>query len=99
MVGKVLLYVSSVAGSGEIRAHQQRIRMVLESKKINFEEVDIASVDGSKETMRDLAKDPQALPPRIAYEDEKGNKEYVGDFEAFEEAVEDGTLQKFLKVA
>lgn len=97
--GKVFIYVSSVAGSGEIRGHQQRVRMILESKKMEFEEVDIASVEGSKEVMRELAQNPEALPPQFVYEDEKGRKEYLGDFDAFDEAVEEGMLEKFLKQA
>ena len=39
--------------------------MVLESKEINFEVIDIASSSDDKEKMRELAGDPTALPPQI----------------------------------
>ena len=51
--------------SVQIKKAQQKISMVLESKGINFEIVDIAASAEDKDKMRDLAGDPKALPPQI----------------------------------
>lgn len=40
--------------------------MILESKKIDFEEVDISTNSELKDKMRDIAGSPQAMPPQIA---------------------------------
>ena len=44
--------------------------MVLASKKIAYEEVDIASSEEAKNKMREIAQDPKALPPQIANGDQ-----------------------------
>ena len=40
--------------------------MVLESKGINIDVIDIAAAAEDKEKMRELVGDPTALPPQIA---------------------------------
>jgi len=67
--------------------------MVLESKGINFEIVDIAASAEDKDKMRELVGDPTALPPQIV-----NDGVYCGDFSAFETAVEDEQLETFLKL-
>ncbi|KAB0400518.1 hypothetical protein E2I00_017420 [Balaenoptera physalus] len=58
------------------------------------------SVTGSREIksqqseMRALAGNPKATPPQIVNGDQ-----YCGDYELFVEAVEQNTLQEFLKLA
>ena len=54
----------------QLKKHQQRIVMVLASKKIAYEEVDIASSEEAKNKMREIAQDPKALPPQIANGDQ-----------------------------
>ena len=49
----------------QIKKAQQKISMVLESKGINFEIVDIAASAEDKDKMRELVGDPTALPPQI----------------------------------
>ena len=49
----------------QIKKAQQKITMILESKGINFEVVDIAASAEDKEKMRGLVGDPTALPPQI----------------------------------
>ena len=40
--------------------------MVLESKKIDFTKVDIATSEDAKHKMREICGDPKALPPQLA---------------------------------
>ncbi|XP_057679123.1 SH3 domain-binding glutamic acid-rich-like protein 3 [Corythoichthys intestinalis] len=92
-MGKVNYYYSSVTGNLEMKKQQQRIEMILDSKKIDYERIDIAADDGAKAKMRELVGDPKALPPQICNGDQ-----YCGDFEKFEAAVESEELEAFLKL-
>ncbi|XP_073348356.1 SH3 domain-binding glutamic acid-rich-like protein 3 [Pagrus major] len=89
----ITVFVTSVSSSTEIKKHQQRISMVLDSKKIPHKDVDISADEDSKALMREIAGDKTALPPQIA----NGNV-YCGDYAAFEAAVEAEELEKFLKL-
>ena len=44
--------------------------MVLSSKNIEFESVDISTSEDAKKKMREIACDPKALPPQIANGDQ-----------------------------
>ena len=44
--------------------------MILEAKKIDFEQIDIAADASYKDKMRQLANNPTALPPQICNGDE-----------------------------
>lgn len=44
--------------------------MILESKKVSYKSIDIASCESSKERMRQLANDPKALPPQLCNGDQ-----------------------------
>jgi len=44
--------------------------MVLAGKKIPYEVVDVAASEDDKKKMRELIKDPKALPPQIFNEDQ-----------------------------
>lgn len=50
-----------------------------------------ASVDGAKDTMRANSGDPKMLPPQFFL-----GEKYLGNFEAFELAIEDEKLDVFL---
>lgn len=50
----------------QVRHRQQHIKMILESQKIPFEEVDISSSHDLLDKMREIAKNPKCLPPQIA---------------------------------
>mmetsp|Transcript_23032 Transcript_23032/g.60169 ORF Transcript_23032/g.60169 Transcript_23032/m.60169 type:complete len:99 (-) Transcript_23032:1296-1592(-) len=95
----VKVYYASVTGSQEMRKHQEKIFMIIDSKKVEYEKVDIASIDGAKDKMRALMGAAgvegaeRALPPQIFNEEA-----YCGNFEAFHLAVEDGELETFLKL-
>ncbi|XP_049445164.1 SH3 domain-binding glutamic acid-rich-like protein 3 isoform X2 [Epinephelus fuscoguttatus] len=59
------VFYSSVTGNLEMKKQQQRIEMVLDSKNIKYNYVDIAADENQKALMRKLAGDPKALPPQI----------------------------------
>ena len=67
--------------------------MVLDSKNIAHEVVDISSNEDAKNKMRTIVGDASALPPQIANGDQ-----YCGDYARFEEAVEEENLNAFLKL-
>ncbi|XP_077408234.1 SH3 domain-binding glutamic acid-rich-like protein 3 [Vanacampus margaritifer] len=89
----VKVFYTSVSSNLEIKKQQQRIFMVLESKKIDFARVDIAASESDKGRMRQIAGNPTALPPQISNGDA-----YCGDMIAFEAAVENEELDTFLKL-
>ncbi|XP_075258461.1 SH3 domain-binding glutamic acid-rich-like protein 3 [Convolutriloba macropyga] len=89
----VVCYFSTVSSNKEIKKNQQKIQMILDSKKISYEVVDISSDESGKNKMRELAGDPKALPPQICNGDQ-----YCGNYEQFEEAVEMEEIEKFLKL-
>ncbi|XP_065653411.1 SH3 domain-binding glutamic acid-rich-like protein 3 [Hydra vulgaris] len=88
----VIVYVSSVSSSTELKKHQQKITMVLDGKKIPYEVKDIASSEEAKTEMKHLAG-VDAHPPQIA-----NDNVYCGDFFGFDEAVESEELSQFLKL-
>ncbi|XP_041661782.1 SH3 domain-binding glutamic acid-rich-like protein 3 [Cheilinus undulatus] len=90
---KLKVFYASVCGNLEIRKKQDRIFSVLDSKKIKYERVDITQCSDDKDKMRKLAQNPTALAPQIC----KGDT-YLGDFDAFENAVEMEDLESFLKL-
>jgi len=84
------VYYSSVSSSMETKKHQQKIFMVLDSKKIPYEKCDIASDPEKKEKMKEIAGG--GGPPQIV------NEVLCGDYNAFDEAVECETLNEFLRI-
>jgi len=88
------VYISSVSSNKKTKKEQQRIFMILDSKKIEYEKVDIAVSDEDKTKMREAAGDPAAMPPMFLNGDD-----FLGDFEAFDLAVEDGQLNDFLRIS
>ncbi|XP_065175254.1 SH3 domain-binding glutamic acid-rich-like protein 3 [Sycon ciliatum] len=86
-------YYSSVSSNLEIKKHQQKIEMILDSKKIEYKKIDIAADPNAKDRMRELMGDAKALPPQLFNGDT-----YCGNFEAFEEALECESLSEFLKL-
>ncbi|XP_071772293.1 SH3 domain-binding glutamic acid-rich-like protein 3 [Centroberyx gerrardi] len=89
----LIVFYSSVGGSLEMKKHQQKIFLILDSKKIPYKAVDIAQSGEDKEEMRRKAGNPKALPPQICNGDT-----YCGDYDAFENAVEMEKLETFLKL-
>ncbi|XP_017041447.1 SH3 domain-binding glutamic acid-rich protein homolog isoform X6 [Drosophila ficusphila] len=104
MVLKV--YVSGMSGNKEVKKRQQRVLMILDSKNIKYDTVDIT--EPGKESEKELMQikstsnggtvsDPEPrhpLPPQLFNDDE-----YCGDYDAFDMANEIDTLEVFLKLA
>ncbi|XP_041450498.1 SH3 domain-binding glutamic acid-rich protein homolog [Drosophila obscura] len=104
MVLKV--YVSGMSGNKEVKKRQQRVLMILDSKNIQYDTVDITEPgkEGEKEMMQNKStsnggtvSDPDPrhpLPPQLF-----NDAEYCGDYDAFDNANEIDTLEVFLKLA
>ena len=91
---KITVFISSVSSNRELKKRQERILTILTGKRIPFEMVDIAVNEDDKHRMRHLCGVPTALPPQVF----KGEK-YLGDYDAFDEAVETDQLTDFLQNA
>lgn len=91
---KITIFISSVSSNRELKKRQERILTILEGKRIPFEKIDIAVNEEDKHKMRNMCGVPTALPPQVF----KGEK-YLGDYDAFDEAVETDQLQEFLAVS
>ncbi|KAL3861210.1 hypothetical protein ACJMK2_007261 [Sinanodonta woodiana] len=87
----IKLYMTSITTSREIFNRQTRIKQVLDAKGIEYEEIDLSKDQDKRNEMREKAGIPDLLPPALFNENI-----YCGDFETFEDAVEDGTLKKYL---
>ncbi|XP_075900750.1 SH3 domain-binding glutamic acid-rich-like protein 3 [Nelusetta ayraudi] len=87
------VFYSSVSCNRELKKNQEKIFMILDSKSICYEAVDVTQDEEAKLAMRRIANDSKALPPQIC----KGDI-YCGDFAAFFNAVECEELEKFLKL-
>merc|ERR1712150_287308 len=92
MASELRLYMTSVSSNKELKDQQNRMTMILDSKKIPYVAHDIASDPGAKVAMRAIAGD-KSFPPQISRDEE-----LLGDYCAFNEAVEDGQLMEFLKL-
>ena len=65
----------------------------MDGKKINYDIIDVAVDVDAKNKMREGSGNQQALPPQIFNDDI-----FCGDYDAFEEAVENESLNEFLKL-
>ncbi|CAM2104802.1 SH3 domain-binding glutamic acid-rich-like protein 3 [Caretta caretta] len=88
------VYSTSVTGSREIKSQQSEVTRILDGKNFKYELVDISQDNALREEMRTRSGNPKAIPPQIFNGDH-----YCGDYELFVEAVEQNTLQEFLKLA
>ncbi|XP_059048343.1 SH3 domain-binding glutamic acid-rich protein homolog [Achroia grisella] len=101
----VKIYISGISGNKEVKKRQQRVLMILDSKNIKYDVIDITEPgrEDDKDFMQNNAKsnggtvsDPNPrspLPPQV-FNDE----EYCGDYDQFDLANEVDTLEQFLKV-
>lgn len=95
----VKIYISGISGNKEVKKRQQRVLMILDSKNVEYEIIDITEPgkELEKEFMQSnsIARESKyPLPPQIFNEDE-----YCGDYEDFDLANEIDELEQFLKVA
>ncbi|CAH1392272.1 unnamed protein product [Nezara viridula] len=94
----IKVYTSGISGNKEVKKRQQRIMMILDSKGINYEAIDITEPgrELDKHFMQDNAKAKDSkhpLPPQIFNEED-----YCGDYEGFDLANENDVLEAFLKL-
>ncbi|XP_068630378.1 SH3 domain-binding glutamic acid-rich protein homolog [Battus philenor] len=101
----VKVYISGISGNKEVKKRQQRVLMILDSKNIKYEIIDITEPgrESDKDFMQNNAKsnggtvsDPNPrspLPPQLFNEEE-----YCGDYDQFDLANEVDTLEQFLKL-
>ncbi|XP_013784474.1 SH3 domain-binding glutamic acid-rich protein homolog isoform X2 [Limulus polyphemus] len=94
----IKVFVSGISASKEVKKHQQRVFMILDSLKLSYETIDITEPgkEDQRTYMRENCKKGAGggvLPPQF-FNDE----DYLGDYEDFELANEDDELMKFLKL-
>ncbi|XP_053560737.1 SH3 domain-binding glutamic acid-rich-like protein 3 [Bombina bombina] len=87
----IVVYITTVTGSREIKSQQCELMRILDSKNIKYETIDISVDNNIREEMRQKAGDPKAFPPQVF----NGDK-YCGDFPKFSAAVEEDILDSFL---
>nr|CAD7203019.1 unnamed protein product [Timema douglasi]CAD7403602.1 unnamed protein product [Timema poppensis] len=95
----IKVYISGISGNKEVKKHQQRVMMILDSKNIEYTTVDITEPgkENEKEFMQQNSKTNDSkhpLPPQLFNEEL-----YCGDYEAFDLANEIDELDKFLKMS
>ncbi|XP_043235393.1 SH3 domain-binding glutamic acid-rich protein-like isoform X1 [Amphibalanus amphitrite] len=96
----IKIYVSGLSGNYEVKKRQQRIQTVLDSCAIAYELIDIteAGCEDERKFMQETAKakegDRNPLPPQIF-----NDKDYCGDYDAFDYANETDQLHQFLKLS
>ena len=54
----------------QIKKQQQKIEMILDSKKIPYEKVDISADEAAKTKMRAIVGNPSAVPPQLCNGDQ-----------------------------
>ncbi|XP_014279115.1 SH3 domain-binding glutamic acid-rich protein homolog isoform X2 [Halyomorpha halys] len=94
----IKVYTSGISGNKEVKKRQQRIMMILDSKGIKYEAIDITEPgkELEKQFMQDNAKAKDSkhpLPPQIFNEED-----YCGDYDGFDLANENDVLEAFLKL-
>ncbi|XP_044751988.1 SH3 domain-binding glutamic acid-rich protein homolog [Coccinella septempunctata] len=101
----VKVYISGISGNKEVKKRQQRVLLILDSKNIKYDVIDIAE-PGSEEqkdfmqnnstSLGETIGDPNPrhpLPPQIFNDDV-----YCGDYDQFDMANEIDEMEKFLKL-
>ncbi|KIJ68604.1 hypothetical protein HYDPIDRAFT_37055 [Hydnomerulius pinastri MD-312] len=89
----IQVFLTTIASQPVLRKRQEYILRILQTKKITFTSYDLASDEDAKRLWKRKAPlDKQQLPGILV-----GGR-YPGDFDAFEEAVEYGELDSFLRL-
>ncbi|XP_022176866.1 SH3 domain-binding glutamic acid-rich protein homolog [Myzus persicae] len=96
----VKVYMSGISGNKEVKKRQQRVTMILDSKSISYDLVDITEPgkEDEKAYMQTNSKtkdgSKNALPPQIFNDDV-----YCGDYDDFDTANELDELDKFFDIS
>ncbi|OXA50045.1 SH3 domain-binding glutamic acid-rich protein homolog [Folsomia candida] len=94
----IKVYYSEISAHKEVKKRQQKVMMILESKQIPYEAIDIteAGRESDKDFMLTNGKAKEGskvLSPQVFNEET-----YCGDYDDFELANENDELEKFLNV-
>ncbi|XP_023017070.1 SH3 domain-binding glutamic acid-rich protein homolog [Leptinotarsa decemlineata] len=101
----IKVYISGISGNKEVKKRQQRVLLILDSKNVKYEVIDIAEpgAEEAKDFMQTNStgqggtiSDPNPrhpLPPQIF-----NNDVYCGDYDMFDMANEIDEMEKFLKL-
>ncbi|CAH1117400.1 unnamed protein product [Phaedon cochleariae] len=101
----IKIYISGSSGNKEVKKRQQRVLLILDSKNVKYEVIDIAEPgsEESKDFMQNNStalggtiSDPNPrhpLPPQIFNDDL-----YCGDYDMFDMANEIDEMEQFLKL-
>lgn len=89
----VKLYYTTVTASRTIKSQQSEVIRILDSKGIKYQLIDISLGGELRDEMRNKAGDPTAVPPQLFNEDQ-----YCGNFDMFQDAVEEDAVEQFLKL-
>ncbi|XP_063900034.1 SH3 domain-binding glutamic acid-rich protein homolog [Zophobas morio] len=101
----VKVYISGISGNKEVKKRQQRVLLILDSKNVQYEVIDIAEPENEdkKDFMQNFStssggtiSDPNPrhpLPPQLFNDDD-----YCGDYDQFDMANEIDEMEKFLKL-
>ncbi|EFX82293.1 hypothetical protein DAPPUDRAFT_210791 [Daphnia pulex] len=98
----VKFYISMVSGNKEMKKRQMKAQLIMESKGVNFQVIDICDPNNEDERtfMRKNAvgrnNARNAVPPQFFNDDHEDS--YCGDYEGFDEAVENDRIEEFLKL-
>ncbi|CAH8624258.1 unnamed protein product [Heterobilharzia americana] len=91
------IYTSTLSGNLKVKKEQGLILSLLNSKKVDFKEIDLSDISNESEKcalFEELKKMEKSLvPPHIFLDNE-----YLGSFEEFYEALEMEELESFLKL-
>uniref|UniRef100_A0A2H8TK80 SH3 domain-binding glutamic acid-rich n=1 Tax=Melanaphis sacchari TaxID=742174 RepID=A0A2H8TK80_9HEMI len=96
----VKVYMSGISGNKEVKKRQQRVTMILDSKSISYDLIDITEPgkEDEKAYMQNNSKtkdgSKNALPPQIFNDDV-----YCGDYDDFDTANELDELDKFFDIS
>lgn len=91
----IRLYLSRTSGNVVMKVQQEYIKRILETKNIDYQEIDVADPNQlkEKEFMQNLLKVDETVPlPPQLFKDDK----YRGDFDGFFTAVETESMFRYL---
>jgi len=97
--GVVKFYIAKICVSQHVKKQQTRAQMIMESKGVAFETIDITA-DGMEDERNFMLENAcprmdgqRPIPPQFFNRDE-----YLGDYEDFTEAIDLNRLEDFLRV-
>jgi len=97
-MGKVVIYTSSISFNPKTRNHTGNLKYILESKGIEYEEVDLAV--SSSSSMEEVAKvSGERTLPQLHVVNSSSENKFIGGYEAVQEMEDAGCLTEALQAA